>query len=423
MSTHLAYPKLRWPLDVRLERYEGQEILIVSCPLGVSSSPLLLVPAVAPIVAALDGSLSIDALLQKFAPFGVQRALIDQLLTLLDQNLFLMSPAYERALTEQREAFRRAPERAAAQAGLGYPGKPEALAEMVRGYLTSASSLQPPAALLALMAPHIDYRRGGACYGATYSRLMPEHHDLFVLIGTCHQYSSSIFQLTAKHFQTPLGALPCDIDAAQRLIAGYGVERALRDEHLHRREHSLELQTPFLRYLNSHAQILPILVGSFQQMLDVGRYPEKYEEYEAFTSTLAAVLRDRRTQECGKLGRVCIVAGVDMAHVGGRFGDREPLTPERMNEIEQRDQQYLAALRACDRHALFNHIAEDGDRRRICGFPTMYTVLDLLERVGAQVEPALIEYRQAVDYDNQCAVTFAGMEFREKTLAGATVSP
>jgi predicted class III extradiol MEMO1 family dioxygenase len=98
-----------------------------------------------------------------------------------------------------------------------------------------------------------------------------------------------------------------------------------------------------------------------------------------------------------------------MAHIGRSFGDEGALSPERMREIGYRDQQYLRAIEQCNHKALFDHIAEDQDARRVCGFPTMYLVLDVLNRLGTKTEVDVVAYDQAVDYPSDCAVTYAGV--------------
>ena len=101
-----------------------------------------------------------------------------------------------------------------------------------------------------------------------------------------------------------------------------------------------------------------------------------------------------------------------MAHVGQNFGDKDPLSAEGMKRIELRDRQYLDAISNQDKEALFSHIAEDSDQRRMCGFPTLYTTIDLFSRLGLKYQAELIDYQQAVDFETDCAVTFAGMALR-----------
>jgi AmmeMemoRadiSam system protein B len=151
--------------------------------------------------------------------------------------------------------------------------------------------------------------------------------------------------------------------------------------------------------------IVPILVGSFHSMLARNRYPHECEEYEAFSAALAELIRERVAAG----SKVCFVAGVDMAHVGRSFGDEGSLSEEKMAAIARRDAEYLAAIEARDKKRLFDHMAEDCDARRMCGFPTLYTVLDVIDRTGWRTECSTVKYEQAVDYVADCAVTFAGM--------------
>ncbi|RIL09765.1 MAG: AmmeMemoRadiSam system protein B, partial [Proteobacteria bacterium] len=410
------YPKLRWPIEIRIETFQNEEILLISCPLGVSEKPLALVPAVAPILQLFEGQLSIDEILAKFAPYGIQRELLNQLVEMLDQNLYLATPRFFAAEKEIREKFTAAKVRPAALAGYGYSADPGELERQIDKFL-EVSKLDlngqgqplPPqnsyGAMQGLVSPHIDYHRGGICYGITYANLRNQAHDLFVLIGTAHQFSNHMFHLTPKDFSSPLGTLECDLEMVTKISQAYGLERSFADEFLHRREHSLELQLPFLQRLNPKAKIVPILVGSFYQMVRADRKPNNYDEYESFVSALTAALKVRLEQ--GQ--KICFVAGVDMAHVGRAFGDEGGLNEDFMLEIDRRDREYMIYISSADLTGLFSHIAQDQDRRRICGFPTMYTVIDCMTRLGLNYTAEIFDYRQAVNYSSDCTVTFAGM--------------
>lgn len=407
MNDPYSYPKLRSPIDMRLEKVEGQEVLLLNCPLGISPAPLFLVPAVGPILSCFEGALSIEEITAQFSQYGVKRELIRELAALLDKHLFLASPNFFSAQQAQKEQFRLSPVRPAALAGSGYPALSAELTREIDGYLSLPcdTSLDSEAPLIGLVSPHIDYRRGGTAYGLTYNRLRPQQHDLYIVIGTAHQYSRGKFHLTRKDFPTPLGNLKTDHSFVDYLAMNYGFERSFADEFLHRREHSLELQLPFLHRLKSGPRLIPILVGSFHHMLNSGKYPEAFEDYDSFAAALAEGIKQRLS--AGE--KICIIAGVDMAHVGQSFGDSEKLTPEFMEKIRARDSIYLDSIKEHDKHKMFQHIAEDEDGRRICGFPTMYTVLDVLGRVGLRYTTQVYDYRQAVDYPRECAVTFAGL--------------
>lgn len=405
MDATFTRPKLRWPLDIRLHNLGGQEALVIQCPIGISAAPLALMPHFAPVVVQLDGVKTIDEIVSTFAAQGLTPEILHQLIQHLDDHLFMANARFFAAEKIAKDAFSSAPVRAPALAGGGYPASREELAKMVSGYMQSFDIPANKREMACLIAPHIDYRRGGRCYGAIYPRLAESRADTYILIGTAHQYSRRIFHLCAKDFQSPLGIHPCDQEFVTELANRFGIERAFADQYLHRREHSLELQLPFLSSVQSGARVVPILVGSYHPMLEAMRYPNEWEEYETFVGALAELLQKRTAQG----SKVAFLAGVDMAHIGRSFGDEGTLSPERMREIGQRDQRYLAAIEQADHKALFDHIAEDQDARRICGFPTMYLVLDVLNRLGWKTEVDVVAYDQAVDYQTDCAVTFAGV--------------
>jgi AmmeMemoRadiSam system protein B len=410
MDSTNSRPKLRWPLDIQFIPIDGQgnaeqRALVIQCPIGVSQAPLILVPAVGSIISVLDGQLSREEILSRFAPQGLRKEILDELIQLLDDHLFLANTRFFAAEGEMKERYQALSVRPPALAGLGYPAEPEHLGRLIDGFLVKGQIAALPSDLCCLIAPHIDYRRGGRCYGQIYPYLAASNADTYVLMGTAHQYSKHMFHLSAKDFDSPLGCLPCDTEAVTKIAHRYGVERSFADEYLHKREHSLELQLPFIGRVKPGARIVPILVGSLHRSIASGRAPHEFNEYASFVGALTEVLREKVHN--GE--RVCFIAGVDMAHVGPHFGDAEPLTQQQMEEVARRDRRYLEAISYHDLEALFAHIAEDSDARRICGFPTMHTILDVLRGLGVRAASAFETYDQAVDYPSGCAVTFAGM--------------
>lgn len=408
----IRFPKLRWPLELRFHQAEGRNLLLIRDPAGISPTPLLLIPEVAPIVSCFEGNLSIDEILGRFQGQGLTPEILNRLITLLDDNLYLTTPRFFAAEKLARQAFLQQDFRAAAMAGAAYAQDSIGLTKEVDSYLAMARNetsrtASSTAQMLSLVAPHIDYRRGHVCYGETYNNLRTSIATHYILIGTAHQYSRRLFHLTKKDFQTPIRKLTCDRAVVTKLSKLYGEDRSFEDEMLHKNEHSLELQTPFLARLRGDSQIVPILIGGFHSIIESGKHPHEHEPYESFVAGLTEVLKEAISSGA----KICFVAGVDMAHIGQQFGDKEKLSPKRMEHIRERDHIYLDALCRHDKKMLFEHIAEDNDARRICGFPTMYTVLDVLERLNFKYQARLFDYRQAVDYEAECAVTFAGMGF------------
>lgn len=413
-------PKLRWPIDIQIHDMDPldnsvvggdqqaavlQKVLVVQCPLGVSPKPLVLVAAVAPVISLFQGELTFHEILTRCEQYGLREEILRELIKLLDEGLFLANARYFAAERSVRDAFVNLSVRPPSLAGLGYPASAGELSRYIRDLLVDAPVPASDRQLRCLVAPHIDYRRGGACYGRIYPLLASSNADTYILIGTSHQYSERMFHLSAKDFQSPLGVLPCRAEFVSRLAARFGVQRAFADEFLHKKEHSLELQLPFISSVKPGVSIVPILVGSFHKALSAGRLPHEFQEYESFVGSLVEAIREEELE--GR--RVCCIAGIDMAHVGRFFGDEWELSSERMAAIAERDRYYIDAIAAHDHRALFEHIAEDLDARRVCGFPTMYTVLDAFSRLGVRTSCDARVYDQAVDYQTGCAVTFSGL--------------
>ena len=106
-------------------------------------------------------------------------------------------------------------------------------------------------------------------------------------------------------------------------------------------------------------------------------------------------------------GRVCVIAGADLAHVGRRFGDPSGPTEASLLEVGARDREFLRRAESGDAEGVFRSIAEDGDRRRVCGYPPIYMTLQCID----QPRGVLLDYRQWSDFEAGAAVTFAALAF------------
>lgn len=147
-------------------------------------------------------------------------------------------------------------------------------------------------------------------------------------------------------------------------------------------------------------QIVPLLVSSFHLMVRSGTLPEN----DPRTANFLAALREMiAAQE----RRVCLIAGVDFAHVGMQFGDAEPLTPEFLRWVEEEDRRLIERLTVADPAGFFREVAKDQDRRRICGFSPLYSLIHLLDGSRGQC----LKYSQAFTKETGSAVTFASLVF------------
>ena len=252
------------------------------------------------------------------------------------------------------------------------------------------------------MAPHIDFARGGPVYGWAYKELRESRRSTtFVILGTAHVPMKNLYALMDKDFATPFGPARTDRDFVRSLAEGMEGD-PFEDELVHRSEHSVEFQAVFLRHVYPDAadlRIVPILCGSFEEAIHSGRSPMEIGEIASFVESLRKTISATGAD-------VCIVASADLAHVGTQFGDPSPLDASDLERIAREDTEMLKTVEAADPDAFFRSLHMDGDRRRICGFSSIYT---LLHAIGP-AQGALLKYGQWPDPNG--TVTFAALCFR-----------
>ena len=233
---------------------------------------------------------------------------------------------------------------------------------------------------------------------------------MFVIFGTAHGPLDGWFSAMRKDFDTPLGVVRTDQAFIDRLAAHLSSSVAGRqidlfaDEMAHRYEHWIEFQAVMLQYVlgdRRPPRIVPILTGSFHEFVAEKAQPERGAEVEAF---VAAV----RAAAAGHSGKVCYVAGADFAHIGRRFGDVWSLDERRLSGQADDDRRLLEFACQCDARGFFAHVAQQNDRRRICGLSPIYTMLSVLGAVRGE----MLRYDQAVEPDRSACVSFASVAYQ-----------
>lgn len=152
--------------------------------------------------------------------------------------------------------------RPAAVAGLFYPADPAQLGADIDAYLAQA---RPPAAagpIKALIVPHAGYVYSAPIAATAYAALAPQAGRIrrVILLGPTHRVAvRGLAVPTVDSFATPLGPLPIDAEARQRIA---DLPQVVADDGAHALEHSLEVQLPFLQRLLGPFTLLPLAVGA-----------------------------------------------------------------------------------------------------------------------------------------------------------------
>lgn len=143
-------------------------------------------------------------------------------------------------------------------AGAFYPEDRATLAAEVARLMDAAVAVPPAQAII---APHAGYQYSGPIAASAYAALRGGASVRRVLLlGPAHFVPlRGIAASSAAAFRTPLGDAAVDADARDALLEGGLVTI---DDAPHRREHSLEVQLPFLQALLPGVPVLPLAVGS-----------------------------------------------------------------------------------------------------------------------------------------------------------------
>ena len=391
-------PRLR-PIETFPVEQDGQRYLALRDPAGYTAAVVMLPVELLDILLLFDGEhevADIQAEILRAESELIERAQIEKLVAALDEHGFLDSPGFAARRAAIDGTFLTNPSRPARHAGGAYAADPAQLRAAMDAFFAAPGGPGPVGCfrgggLRGLVAPHIDFHRGGPAYAWAYRELAERGEaDLFVIFGTCHAGLADPFALTRKDFDTPLGPAPTDRDFVEAL-AGRARQDCFGSELAHRNEHSIEFQTVFLQYLyggRREISIVPVLTSFVHEALAEGRRPEDDRRVPAFLDALGET-----AAACGR--RVAFIAGADLAHMGPRFGDPAPITPAELAVIDREDRHMLATVEAGDAEAFFESARRDNDRRRICGLSPIYTLLralggvpGTLRRYGQWPDPA-----------------------------------
>ena len=293
---------------------------------------------------------------------------------------------------------------------------------------TGAPEAPPlPGRLRALAAPHVSPFGGWRSYQSAYRTLMPQesggagHSGLVdpsgaplrsarseaaertvVVLGTSHYGAPQRFGLTRKPYVTPYGATRTAVDIVDRLERA-APEAVVMEDYCHAVEHSVEFQVIFLQHLlGADVRVVPILCGSFLDSILEGGAPEKDAGVARFLDALGEVAAADEN--------LLWVLGVDMAHMGRRYGDEfvAVAAENEMAEVVARDRARIDCLNAGDAAAFWDLVQQNHDDLKWCGAAPFYTLMKALPGLAGQ----LLSYEQW-NIDEQSVVSFAGMEFRQ----------
>ncbi|MGL1936165.1 MAG: AmmeMemoRadiSam system protein B [Fibrobacterales bacterium] len=153
--------------------------------------------------------------------------------------------------------------RKAEYAGSFYSANPVALQGEIDRYLQNAGPLTAPGAVHAIVVPHAGYIYSGAVAAYAYTLLSRSMIEKVVLLGPSHQYYFKGLGLdSADQWELPLGIQQLTMPGAEWLAGGVVSVTG----EAHQKEHSLEVQIPFIQRTLPEARIIPIIIGEIDSL-------------------------------------------------------------------------------------------------------------------------------------------------------------
>jgi len=150
-----------------------------------------------------------------------------------------------------------------AVAGSFYPDDPQKLAAQVDTLLTEAERMEGNPVPIALIVPHAGYVFSAHVAAQAFKQIEGVDYEAIVVIGNNHRDPTftRVSVWAEGAFETPLGYARVDEELAAALIAAH--ERIVFDRGVHRQEHSVEVQLPFLqRIYGERLRFVPVIIGS-----------------------------------------------------------------------------------------------------------------------------------------------------------------
>lgn len=401
-----AIPCLRPDLDLIPVTYQGRRALVVKDPLGLMKDPLLLAGDGLLTLGLIDGRRSALDIRSELVRLRGGRSIglesITGLVAEFRSAFVLDSELFREEKDRMMSAYAALKVRPACLAGKSYPADAQELGRALDEILDMAgneASGLPAEEITGLAAPHIDLEVGRRVYAKTYAPVRGLRPKAVILLGTGHSLTDAPLGLTAKDFETPLGLVKTDKALMKKLreLGGAAVEPF---DFSHKQEHSLEFELLFLqRMFGSGFRLVPVLCGSLSRELHRVR---RAGELPGVGRVLEA-LAEWRT----RLGPdVLVVAGVDLSHVGPKFGHNLQAS-DLLPEAERHDRALLDALGRMDAVAFWEEAARVDDRFNVCGFSSMAFLLEILPRGRGW----LLDYDIWREESTRSAVSFAGLAF------------
>lgn len=245
-----------------------------------------------------------------------------------------------------------------------------------------------------IVAPHAGYQFSGQAAAWAYKELAEASiPEIFIVIGVNHLGDGANFSISLEDFETPLLKVENDKDFSKHLIET-AKEQGLdvgENEEAHNHEHSIEVQLPFLVFINKKEKFrfVPVLVSNYN-----------YESCKNFAKAIIEVAEKLNKE-------ICIVASGDFTHYGAAYGF-VPFGPNK-EKIYDLDRKAIDIIEKLNTEDFLDYTK----KTTICGAGPIAITIEACKALGSERATLLRYYTSgdvSGDYNN--AVGYAAIAFK-----------
>jgi hypothetical protein len=266
--------------------------------------------------------------------------------------------------------------RKAFRAGSFYPADEYSCHRQIEECLGNYQPPVDPKQLVAGIVPHAGWVFSGPTAAKVFKSVQEKAEpETFLIFGAVHVWGvgrkAAIFE--EGEWQTPCGTVEIDEELADAIFDVAGGE-VIADTSAHDREHSIEVQIPFIQYLFPDAKILPIMIAPEKQAAELGK-------------KIGNLLKEQEKQ-------VVILGSTDLTHYGPSFG----FTPYGIGEnaleaMKENDQRIIDLVTTMHPHDVIN---EAERHHNACGAGAIAATIAAAKELGAS-QGYLLEHTTSQD--------------------------
>jgi len=268
-----------------------------------------------------------------------------------------------------------------------YSGDPEKLKEHIEGFLSNNKNSNAKIAIV----PHAGYVYGGKCMGDAYSELKGDC-DTIILLGPNHANKEPIINFSFQNFLTPLGKTNIDLDLATHILSQskvFGLN-AEENEKAHEKEHSLEVQLPFIQTLFPNTKIVPIIFGNLS-----------FEESLKLSRIIYYASRNKNIK---------IIVSSDFSHYGEIY-DFIPFTENIKENLYNLDMEAIKLIIDSESKSFYDYATEN---TTICSIAGIVIAIELAKLFSCpKIEKTTFLSSADISKDYSTSVNYCGIIFKE----------